>query len=109
MALDPTRGGKTPSWTHGGKAPFCIYRTSPTYSADALLIGLEGRVTLTIEIGTDGLVHDIRVVHGLGAGLDEQAVECLRQWTFRPALDWMGNPVTAPAEVTFHFLLPNSQ
>jgi TonB family protein len=79
------------------------------WRTEALRIGLTGDVTLAFEIGIDGIAHDIGVVHSLGAGLDEQAVDCLRQWTFRPALDRKGNPVTAPATIKFSFLLPTSK
>ena len=98
-----------PRWTLGGKAPSCTRTITPTYSAEALRIGLAGPVTLAIKIGIDGIAHNIRVIQGLGAGLDEQAVECLRQWTFSSALDHDGNPVAAYAQVTIHFSLPNSK
>jgi TonB family protein len=79
------------------------------YNVDALRVGLEGRVTLAAEIRTDGVAHKIRVIHGLGAGLDEQAVDCLRQWTFRPAVGPDGNPVTAHATIQIEFSLKNSK
>jgi hypothetical protein len=33
-------------------------------------------------------------------------MDCLRHWTFRPALDRNGNPVTAQAQVEIYFSLP---
>ena len=89
--------------------PEVIHKTMPAYSADALRAGLEGRVTLAAQIGTDGKPRDIRVLRGLGAGLDEQALECLRQWTFRPALGPFGNPVRAHATVEIVFSLEDLQ
>ena len=35
---------------------------------------------------TDGTVEIVRVVRGLGFGLDQNAIEALRQWEFRPAM-----------------------
>ena len=91
------------------RPPEVIRRILPTYSAEALRIGLEGRVTLATEIGTDGIAQNIRVIHGLGAGLDEQALDCLRQWTFRPALGSLGNPVRAQAIIEIVFSLEDSK
>jgi TonB family protein len=42
-------------------------------------------VVLHATIGTDGLAHDIQVVRPLGYGLDELAVEAVKNWTFKPA------------------------
>ena len=89
--------------------PEVTYRTVPAYSADALRIGLEGHVILAVEIRTDGIPQNIRVIQGLGAGLDEQALDCLRQWRFRPALGPYGNPVRAHATIEIVFSLEDSK
>ena len=45
------------------------------------------------------------VSRSLGLGLDEQAVEAVRQWRFRPALkDGKPLAIEAEVEVTFHLL-----
>ncbi len=60
---------------------------------------------LNVEIDTGGLVSDVRLVRSLGLGLDEQAVEAVRQWRFRPALkDGKPLAIEAEVEVTFHLL-----
>lgn len=91
------------------RPPICTHTASPAYSADALHGGIEGQVTLLAEIRTDGIAHNIRVIHGLGVGLDEQAVDCLRHWTFLPALDRDANPVSAVAQFGINFSLRNSK
>jgi periplasmic protein TonB len=45
----------------------------------------QGVVSLDIVVGADGRVHNARVVHSLGMGLDEKALETVRQWKFDPA------------------------
>jgi len=100
QVFSPRRSRQSPEVTH---------RTLPAYSAGALRIGLEGRVTLAAEIGTNGIAENIRVIHGLGAGLDEQALDCLRQWTFRPALGPFGNPVKAHLTIEIVFSLEDSK
>ena len=50
----------------------------------------------------DGSVRDIRVVQPLGPGLDEKAVEAVRQWRFRPGMK-SGTPVDVQATETLWF------
>ena len=40
---------------------------------------------LTIIIGNDGHVHDVRVARPSGMGLDESASETVMKWRFEPA------------------------
>ena len=60
---------------------------------------------LSVTIGTDGIPRDIQVIRPLDAGLDIQAVECVKTWRFRPAAR-DGQPVTAFATVEIRFRLP---
>jgi TonB family protein len=46
---------------------------------------VDGRVVLSCTVGLDGRAHDIKVVHSLGYGLDENAVKALSRWKFKPA------------------------
>jgi periplasmic protein TonB len=48
------------------------------------------------------------VVKGLGSGLDEKAIEVVRQWRFNPAHSSDGHPVavSVPVEVTFRIDRP---
>jgi protein TonB len=57
-----------------------------------------------MDIGRGG-VRNVRVLRGLGLGLDEKALEAVKQWRFRPGYR-DGRPVVAPAtiEVNFHLL-----
>jgi periplasmic protein TonB len=66
------------------KHPYATETSVAKYTEEARAAKLEGIVVLEAEIGTDGRAHDIRVVSGLGHGLDESAVEALRQWKFKP-------------------------
>jgi TonB family protein len=45
----------------------------------------EGTVFLEAIIDRDGRVANIRVLKGLGFGLDEEAVSAVQQWTYEPA------------------------
>ncbi|MEZ5398486.1 MAG: energy transducer TonB [Bryobacteraceae bacterium] len=84
--------------------PKLIFKHEPEYSEDARKAKLQGAVQLEIVVGPDGLVHDIRVTYPLGLGLDEKAVEAVRQWRFKPGMK-MGRPVAVRATVEVNFRL----
>ena len=52
----------------------------------------------------DGSVGDVRVMQGLGSGLDERAVAAVRQWRFDPARR-KGVAVDVIVEVAVEFSL----
>jgi TonB family protein len=87
------------------RKPQIIHKEEPEYSEPARRAKVQGFVRLRIEVGLDGRPVNIRVVQGIGLGLDENAIEAVRRWRFRPGL--VGDqPVVAPAliEVGFHLL-----
>jgi protein TonB len=88
----------------GISAPQLIHRVDPEYSEEARKAKHQGTVELYVEIEADGVAHRIEVRRGLGLGLDEKAIEAVRQWRFKPALK-NGKPVTVGAMVTVHFRL----
>jgi TonB family protein len=61
-------------------------------------MGLEGDVTLKIEIDTEGKVTRAEVIKGAGSGFDEEALKAVRQSRFEPA-QYDGEKV--PAEFTY--------
>jgi protein TonB len=84
--------------------PLLIYRVEPEFSEEARKAKYGGTVLISIRIGINGLPEDLRVVQGLGLGLDEKALEAVSKWRFRPASRG-GKPVPAPALVEVHFHL----
>jgi TonB family protein len=62
-------------------------------------------VVLNLIVQRDGTVRDIRVVTSLGMGLDEKAIEAVKQWRFRPGQKGgQAVDVSAIIEVTFRLL-----
>ena len=59
---------------------------------------------LWLIVGPDGRPHDIRVSRSLGMGLDEKAIEAVRQWKFEPARK-NGQPVAVQINVEVDFRL----
>ncbi len=64
----------------GTSGPKVIHAARPEYTAEAKDAKLEGAVILTVVVGVDGVPSDMKVLRGLGKGLDEKAVECVAKW-----------------------------
>jgi len=73
--------------------PTCLYCPTPGYTEEARETKLQGMVTVLVLVGTDGHATNIRITKGLGAGLDERAVEAVRGWRFTPGRDAARHPV----------------
>jgi TonB family protein len=86
-------------------APRPIYKPEPQYSEDARIAKIQGSVKLSVVIDEQGRPDDIKVTTSLDPGLDQQAVEAVRQWLFAPATkDGVPVPVSAFIEVNFRLL-----
>jgi TonB family protein len=69
------------------QAPEVIeYTTPPLYSSEARRRGVEGVVVIRARVDIDGRARSLRVLSGLGAGLDQNALVALRQWRFKPGI-----------------------
>jgi periplasmic protein TonB len=87
----------------GVSAPKAIYSPDPEYSEEARKVKHMGTVVLWLVVGPDGKPRDIRVLRTLGLGLDEKAIEAVKNWRFEPAMK-DGKPVAVQinVEVNFH-------
>ena len=87
----------------GVSAPHLIYGPEPEFSEEARKAKYQGMVVLQVVVGSDGKTRDIRVAQSLGMGLDEKAIEAIRQWKFEPSHK-NGVPVAVlvDIEVNFH-------
>jgi len=69
----------------GVKAPRPLHTPEPKYSKSARKQKIEGVVTLSVIIGTDGKAHDVKVVNSLEPSLDANAIAVIKTWKFAPA------------------------
>ena len=101
-AQDPhkTTGSGTPSTT----PVEIVFKPKPEYTAEGRKQGIDGEVRLEVLFGANGQVRVLRVLEGLGYGLDEQAVKTAQQIKFKPALH-EGQPVDSTAVVHIIFQL----
>ncbi len=87
----------------GISAPQAISSPDPDYTEEARRAKKQGTCVLWLIVDAAGHPRDIKVVRGLGLGLDAKALEAVRQWRFQPALK-DGKPVDVQisVEVEFH-------
>jgi len=95
-----TTAAKVGENAHVDELPVAITRVPPSYPDAARAAGTQGTVQLEAFVKTDGTVGDVRVAVSV-SGLDEAAIDCVRQWTFKPGMAagkpveaWVGVPVT---------------
>ncbi|HWC98961.1 MAG TPA: TonB family protein [Candidatus Sulfopaludibacter sp.] len=89
----------------GTVVPVLIYKKEPEYSDAARNAKYEGVAVVGVQVDETGAVTDLKVLRSLGLGLDEKAIEAVKQWRFRPATSY-GKPVPmwTSVRVTFRLL-----
>jgi TonB family protein len=86
-------------------APKLLRKVEPQYTEEARAAKYSGVVVLQVVIGPDGQAHNFKLVKSLGLGLDQKAVEAVRQWHFQPGTkNGEAVPVAATVEVNFRLL-----
>jgi len=104
--VGPGSGGGTgggPYRPGSGITPPSIQReVKPDYTEEGRRRNIEGDVVLEIVVRSDGTVGSVKLLSGLGAGLDQRAIDAVRQWRFNPAHRY-GTPVDVIVEVAVEF------
>lgn len=79
-----------------------LSKPTPVYTEEARLKKIEGEVLLEVTFEASGKIHVVRVVRGLGHGLDDAAVRAAEQIRFKPALkDGQPSDSTALVHIVF--------
>lgn len=81
-----------------------VFKPTPEYTDEARSARIEGTVSLELEFTAAGDVRVLRVVRGLGHGLDEAAQRAALRMRFKPAQS-DGRPVDSRATVHITFRL----
>ncbi len=106
--IGPGSGGGTGGGPYrpgsGITAPAIVREVKPDYTEEGRRRNLEGDVVLEIVVRSDGAVGNVKLLQGLGGGLDQRAIEAVRQWRFSPARRY-GTPVDVIVEVAMEFKL----
>jgi protein TonB len=62
-------------------------RIDPDYPPDARAKRIEGSVTVSFDVGTDGSTHDIKVLNAAPPGVFEKAtIEAVSNWKYNPKI-----------------------
>lgn len=88
----------------GVSAPVAKFTPEPDFSEEARRAKYQGTVVLAAVIGPDGRPRNIRVLHSLGMGLDEKAIERVKTWLFEPGKR-NGTPVAVAMNLEVDFRL----
>ena len=79
-----------------------ISKPTPAYTVEARNLRIEGEVVLEVVFEASGKLRIVRVVQGLGHGLDEAAVHAAEQIRFKPAKrDGQPSDYTALVHIVF--------
>lgn len=96
---------QTPSNASSKDTPVSLLsKPTPMYTSEARQRKIEGDVELDVEFKATGQVHVVRVLQGLGYGLDEAAVTAAQQIRFNPARR-DGQPVDSHGRLRIVFRL----
>jgi len=85
--------------------PVLIRKVNPQYPKEAKNNKTRGVVVLNIIVNTDGKVDDVKAVENPDDNLTKAAIDAVRQWEFRPALNAQGQPVKVLSTITIRFEL----
>jgi len=81
-----------------------VFKPTPEYTDEARSARIEGTVSLELEFSAAGDIRVLRIVRGLGHGLDEAAQRAALRMRFKPAQS-DGRPVDSRATVHITFRL----
>jgi len=69
----------------------------------AKLLDRDGRVTISVIVGSDGKIRDPRVDYASNAAFAEPCLTALQKWEFSPAVSRSGEPVAMRLSIPFVF------
>lgn len=96
-------GGGVMNVGGGVSAPEVIHSVDPAFTPQARAANLQGTVSIQLIVDPQGNPQNVHVVRRLGMGLDQKAIEAVRQYRFRPAM-YQGHAVAVQMiiDVAFH-------
>lgn len=86
----------------GVSAPVLIYDPDPEFSDEARRAKYQGVCMVGLVVDTQGNPQQVHVVQPLGMGLDEKAIEAVKQYKFKPAM-YKGKAVPVGINIEVNF------
>ncbi len=97
-------GGGLMSVGGGVSAPQLLHAAEPEFTEEARRSNFQGNVQIRLIVDSQGNPQDIRVLSHLGMGLEQKAVDAVRQYKFKPAM-FQGHPVSVEINLDVDFRL----
>lgn len=101
-AQEPKISGTQLAVNVGVTPPMVMHFVTPKFTKEARKNHISGIVTVDLVVDEEGHPTAAHVVHGLGAGLDEEAINAIKQYRFLPAKK-DGLPVKVELTVSVNF------
>jgi protein TonB len=86
----------------GVSPPTVLFAPEPEFSEEARKAKVAGNVLVYLQVDTNGNPRNVKVLRGIGLGLDEKAMEAVRKYKFKPAME-NGHPVIVEMNVEVNF------
>jgi protein TonB len=83
-------------------APQVLYAPEPEFSEEARKEKVSGNVLVYLQVDANGHPMNVRVLRGIGLGLDQKAIEAVSHYKFKPAM-LNGKPVAVEMQVDVNF------
>lgn len=99
---EPAPGGRTLRVGGSVSRPELVFSVPPVYTEVALKSKMEGTVIAELTIDEQGNVINARILKGLPMGLDQATLDAVKQWKFKPAMQY-GKPVRVHYTQTVKF------
>jgi TonB family protein len=87
----------------GVTAPVLVHQVEPEFSDEARRAKYQGTCLVSIIVDVNGIPQNPRVVQPLGMGLDEKALEAVKQYRFKPAMKDGKTPVPVMIKIQVNF------
>lgn len=101
---DGSGNGETVGWNQVTRLPKVAKEVKATYPEEAKQARVDGPVNLEILIDRTGKVREVKMLSGPGFGLNESAIEAVKQFEFQPALRG-SDSVAVKIRYTYRFKL----
>ncbi len=91
----------------GGRisAPEVVHSVEAEFSDEARRAKYQGVCLISLIVDAQGNPQDVRIARALGMGLDEKAIEAIRQYKFKPAMKDGRTAVPVPITIEVDFRL----
>jgi protein TonB len=86
--------------------PQVVTEVRAPYPQEALRLQIEGRIQLMVGIDETGRVRVVKIIKGIGHGLDQAALKAMWKFRWKPAISHEGKPVAFVTPYHYTFTLP---